>query len=157
MKQDAWKRNHLTAPWVWVPRCGPCEGGEAGSAPSRTQPVPAGSAAAPAPGTAEALSEAGGTSGKARLREGKSLPGNEEKQVRNNPVTPGRGGGERLGGQLEAGQGQPTPIKEIQQFLMKYCVSFFSQLVYLRTVKRRRRATISLCIYSEQQCISSSR
>lgn len=85
------------------------------------------------------------------------MPGSEEKQVRNNPVTPGRGGGERLGGQREAGQGQPSPIREIQQFLMKNCVSFFSQLVYLRTAKRRRRATISLCIYSEQQCTSSSR
>lgn len=126
---------------------------------SRFQLVPASSAAASLPATAEPLREAGGTSGKRYLTKAKRLPVSEEKQGRKNPVRAGWGSGRALGGLLAAGQGQPTTTREIRQFLMKSQRRgpFFSWLVYLSTAKRRGGAAISLHIQSEQQFLSSNR
>lgn len=60
----------------------------------RFQPLPA----APRQGRAEPLSQAGGASGKAGLRKGKTLPGGEGKSARDSPGQggPGRGREEPL-------------------------------------------------------------
>lgn len=114
--------------------------------PSQFQPIPASSSQfQPAlPGTAEPLREAGGTSGKAYIRNRKRLPGSERKYMRNNSVTAGEGVGERLRGQLAKRNQRNSAIFDGELLL---CFIFLTVVAFKNSEEKRKGNNLLMYIF----------